>query len=188
MTKKLKTGRACSAASDEPLADSYYNRIPSGEYEAICYRTKAGPGFGQRRSVYLFFRIQNGDYHGTELFMACTYPNGKISPRHKYFQQWIIANGSPPARGQRLARKVFPKKLYRVLVRDTQKKHSHGRPMPDVLQYSVVDSILETLTGLRAENFEKSAYSVATDANIVSPIDLNSSDSCAISQGELVDG
>jgi len=32
-------------------------------------------------------------------------------------------------------------------VRDTKKKHSNRKPMADFLQYSVVDSIVETQTG-----------------------------------------
>ncbi len=134
-------------AEGAPEAAEYYARIPEGEYDAYCYKTKEGPGFGGRRNVYVFFRIYGGEYHDTKLFMACTYPPGKMSPRHKYYQQWVIANGGIPKRGQRLARKVFPKKMYRVLVRDTKKKHSNNRPMAEAIQYSVVDSIVETATG-----------------------------------------
>ena len=63
-------------------------------------------------------------------------------------EQGMRAKGAPPKKGERLSPKVFCHKMYRILVRDTGRRHSNGRPMADCLQYSVVDSIIETQTGL----------------------------------------
>jgi len=82
----------------------------------------------------------------TELFMACNYPERTITPKHKYYQQWVLVNGGPRAKGQRLARKNFLNKKYLVLVQNTKRKHSNGKLMADSLQYSVVDSILKVIS------------------------------------------
>jgi len=129
-----------------PVAGTLPVRIPEGEYEAMCIRTEVNEMFG--RKIYLIFRIINGKYKGTELFMACNFPKGEISPRCKYYIQWTLANGAPPSRGQRLSRKVFKHKLFSVLIRDTRRKYSGtNKIMPNSLQYSVVETILERITG-----------------------------------------
>lgn len=148
---KLQTSglhRPTKGASDDPVAGTPPARIPGGEYDAVCYAVETGVSFGGQKKVFLKFRIHEGKYDGTELFMAINhYPNAELRPRHKYYQQWALAKGRMPHKGERLALNVFPKRLYRVLVRDTQRKHSHGKVMADCVQYSVVDSILEPLTG-----------------------------------------
>jgi len=132
-----------------PIAEEFRIRIPPGEYDAICYKTETGRSWGGRTDIYILFRIIGGSQDGTELFMACTYhPKQKLSLRYKYYQQWMLAKGAPPKKGERLSPKVFCHKMYRVLVRDTERKHSNGQPMADCLQYSVVDSIIETQTGV----------------------------------------
>lgn len=131
---------------DVPVADSPIPRIESGEYKAICKGFDIGWCFG-RRSIYLEFVIQEGRYHDTKLVMICTYPKAKISHRYKYHRQWIIANGTRPTGKQKLHPDIFPGRMFKVRVRDTQVKHSDGTLMPDCVQYSVVDSIIEPLTG-----------------------------------------
>jgi len=188
LIKKDSRSPASKTKQGDPTADDFYSRIPPGEYEAICYRTKAGPGFGGRRSVYLFFRVYGGKYHGTEVFMACVYKGGKMSPRHKYYQQWVIANGRPPVKGELLARSVFKGKLFRILVRYTEKKHNGGKPMPDCVQYSVVDSILEPLTGISSSEYELSSCAVVGNSNNTSSMPITNSSSTDYAQGKLVDG
>lgn len=147
--RRLKRGQPASAENDAPVAEQFSPRIPPGEYDAICYKTETGRSWGGRTDIYILFRIWGGRGDGTELFMVCTYNlNRKLSPRYKYYQQWTLAKGRPPGKGERLSRKVFCNKMYRVLVRDTQRRHSNGKLMPDILQYSVVDSIIETQTGI----------------------------------------
>lgn len=151
MTKSLGRNSSPNAtrnASNAPLASKDYVRIPPGEYEAVCYDTRTGPGFGGHTSAYIWFRITGGKYDGEELFMACRYkPKARLSPRHKYYQQWVLAANRRPHKGERLSLGVFKNRLFSILVRDTQKKHRSGRLMADCVQYSVVDSIIEPLTG-----------------------------------------
>ena len=142
--QKMKDGLGIGEAE----AGGQYSRIPPGEYEGICFKTKKGPGYGDLPRLYLFFRIQGGEYHGTELFMVCTHGSRKFSPRTKYYLQWSLANGGPPVKGQRLSPKAFLNKLYLIQVRDTKRKHKGGRVMADFMQYSVVDTIIEPLTGI----------------------------------------
>jgi len=136
-----------SEQEQDVIAEAYKSRIRPGYYHAVCTSVTSGVSFGGRRDIYIRFKIHGGEYHGTQLYMACTYPKGKMSPRHKYYQQWMLANGGPPEKGQRLGRKIFPHRLYLIVVRDTQKKFPNGKPMPDYMQYSVVDTIIKPLTG-----------------------------------------
>jgi len=132
-----------------PFAQELPARIPPGEYDAVCYDTEIGRSWGNREDIYIKFRIIDGPYVGTELVLICTYHRkSEISHRHKYYKQFCLAFGSAPQRGQRLSRSIFKNKSYSVLVRDTERKFRNKRLMPSYLQYSVVDTILETLTGI----------------------------------------
>lgn len=135
---------------EEPTADNQMPRIEPGEYDAICYRAEYGKSWGGRNSLYVKFRIYEGKYDGVELFMVCSRPKGKLRTRHKLYQQWSLALGRVPIKSERFNKETLPNKMYRVLVRDTNRQFSNGRRMPDYLQYSVVDTILETLTGTRS--------------------------------------
>jgi len=147
--KRLTRGRVATVENDAPVAGQSRPRIPPGEYDAICYKTETGKSWGGRTDIYIRFRIIGGSQDGRELFMACTYhAKRRLSPRHKYYQQWALAKGRPPAKGERLSQKIFSNKMYRVSVRYTQRRHSNGKLMPNFLQYSVVDSIIETQTGI----------------------------------------
>jgi hypothetical protein len=132
----------------EPIAQESRSRIPPGKYKAICYATETGRSFGGRRDIYILFRIQGSKYDGTELYMVCTYPKRKISSRHKIYEQWSLAEGRRPAKGEKLSGEVFTGKMYEVLIRDTQRKYSDGSVKPDFLQYSLVESIIRPLTGV----------------------------------------
>lgn len=129
-------------------AEEMPTTILPGEYDAICYDVERGISWGGRENIYIKFKIYGGAFDGAELFMACTFKiKSKMSYRHKYYQQFSIANGGPPFRGQRLSPCIFKNKMYRVLVRDTVRKFPNQRMMPRFLQYSVVDTILEVLAG-----------------------------------------
>ena len=133
--------------ADVPVAEEPLPRIPPGIYEAICHKVEIGISFKCRRSLYIKFRVCEGKYEGTELSMVCTYPSGKIRRRFKLYKQWAIAMGRCPAKGERIGGKAFARKMYEVQVRDTKGKLSDGKPEPDFLRYSIVDSIVKTLVG-----------------------------------------
>lgn len=147
-TENPQRGRHNHNSEPEDLvAEEPRPRIPPGQYDAYCLRTEFGRSFGGRRDIYILFKIHGGEFDGIELFMACTHPKGKVSSRCKYYQQWTLAAGRPPRRREPLSREAFPDRMYRILVRDTRKKHGDGSLMADCVQYSVVDSIVEPLTG-----------------------------------------
>jgi hypothetical protein len=117
--------------------------IPEGEYEAYCYKASFGPGPKTKRRLYLNLEIQDGEYAGTKLFMACSWPEGKKpNSRFKVYKQWCLAMERRPEKGERITCKAFVKKFYRVLVRNTKRKSSNDELLPDYLQHSIVDTIL----------------------------------------------
>jgi len=131
--------------SDEiPEAEEYHPRIEPGKYTAKIFRANTQDNYKGGRKIYFRFRIIGGQCDGVELFMACNHPKGRMSPRYKYYKQWSLANNGPPARGQKLRRKVFFGKKFRVLVVDVKPKNEN-EVMPDHMKYSVVKTILELL-------------------------------------------
>lgn len=133
--------------SDLPIAGEPNPRIREGEYVAYCYAIETGRSWGGRTDIYIRFRIEQPDGNDVQLFMACPKPMGKATSRNKYYQQWVIANGRVPVKGARLSRSAFLKKHFRVKVRDTKRKLGRTNKVVDVIQYSVVDTILERYTG-----------------------------------------
>jgi len=123
-------------------------RIEPGEYTAICYRTDYAKSFGGQRKLYVRFRIWEGPHTGFELPMICTTLKSNRSYRQKLHEQWSLVLGRTPRKGERFSAKIFKNRMYRVLVRDTLRKFSNGKLKPQYMQYSVVDSILEPLTGV----------------------------------------
>ena len=145
---KIKSKGKVRSELSAPQADDFPPRIEPGYYDAICYKTKIGLAFGGRRNLYFRFRIIDGKYDGLELFMTCTYPDGKLSPNFKYYKQWMLAaERRPHKKEHHLSRKIFKDRIFRVLVRDTKPKYENGKPQPDFMKYSVIDSIIKPLTG-----------------------------------------
>lgn len=143
---KRKPGRG-RGGSAVPIAGKAYPRVPEGEYEAVCYDVRKGKSWGGREDIYVMFRLMSGPHDGEELFMACTFhTKTELTPRHKYYQQWSIAAGRRPGKRERMVFGVFKNRLFRISVRDVT-KDSSGKLAPDVLRYSVVDSIIESSTG-----------------------------------------
>jgi len=133
--------------SSDPQAQEFYPRIRADIYEAICYKIEVGIGWAARKNIYFRFRIMGGEYDGTELFMTCPHYKGNISPRCKYYKQWMLAMGRPPHNKERLVRRIFKNRLFLVRVRDTNRKHDDGTEYPQFMQYSIIDSIIRPLTG-----------------------------------------
>jgi len=121
-----------------------YPRIAPGEYPAYCrgatwYQDK---GF-KRWTCLLRFDVMAADLQ-TVIATIPMWMNGGdgdapwAGRRSRYLAEWIRANGSPPARRDRLPPHVFRKRMAQVRVRDTTRG-----PLP----YSVVSRILEWSTG-----------------------------------------
>ena len=133
-----------------PIAQAereYPPRIPEGEYDALCFNIETGRSFGGRRDIYIKFRLQDLNYNGIELFMVCTYNKRKLSPRTKYYGQWVTVTRRHPSRHETMDPEVFLNKMYVVKVRDTNPKYDDGSPKPDEFKYSVIDRIIKVQHG-----------------------------------------
>jgi hypothetical protein len=65
-----------------------------------------------------------------------------ISASSRFARAWVIANGGPPARSDRMKIGVFQNGVFRIRVRDVI-KNRHQRLL--ARPYSIVDQILERL-------------------------------------------
>ena len=147
--KKRQQNNRHKQNKEEIVAEEQRRRIPPGSYEAICYDMNLKQGQGGTWKVYLQFRISSGEYDGTELFMCCPKPDGKLRERHKLHKQMSLALGRPLSKGERLSKKIFINKLYTIQVRYTFRKFDEtNQKMPDFMQYTVIGTILEVLTGV----------------------------------------
>lgn len=144
---RFERKRPHGQADPDVVTEAVRPTIPPGDYEAICYKAEYGTSYGGRKDLYVRFRICEGDFSGTELFMAICPPK-KLTQRTKKWQQWALAIGRNPQKGERFSKSVFEHKMFKILVRQTKTTFNNGRPKPDYFHYSVVDSILETLSGV----------------------------------------
>lgn len=145
------SGGSKSLREFEPvvLAAKPPSRIPEGDYTAVCYRADYAPGYHGQRTLYVKFRIYVGEWDGAELFMACPAIHKRLRERHKLHRQWALAIGRQPTTKERFNKRVFENKLYRVRVRFTDRKVEGSKEsLPQYMQYSVVDTILEAMTGV----------------------------------------
>ena len=152
--KKTRTQREKRSPEDEPWADEPCPDIEPGLYPAICYDTKTRKSFGGRRELYIYFRIQEGEYHGTEVVMYCVYPKGPASSSMKIYKQYALAIGRLPRRNEPISQKAFRNKMYMVEVDYTKRKFADNTLLPRYLQYSVVVTIREVLTGVPESEYE----------------------------------
>jgi len=128
--------------------------IPEETYTAGFLRAEKKRLWGCEK-VFLWFEIlDRGEFQGEELFLACNAPkngkNGKAAPSSKYYQTWVLAAGRRPDRVDRMSTLVFRGKVFSVKVR-TVKKNANNVARQDLLQYSVIDDLLERLTDSEKE-------------------------------------
>jgi hypothetical protein len=129
-----------------------YPRIAPGEYRAYCKWGKKyrDPGF-RRWLCLLRWDVLSDDLVRVIACVPQWFPLGsrdkpRASRRGTYFPEWVRANGSPPARRDRLSPGVFVYRIARVEVGDTE------GPAP----YSVVRRIIEWETGSPGHSVSKS--------------------------------
>ncbi len=123
--------------------------IPPGDYIAAVVRIYESR-FYNRTKINLVFQIlddgpHDGKYVGVRLELH--FNKLKRYPRSsKLMQCWRRVAGSQPQRADRLSTKVFRNKALRVRVRDVR-ADSRQVELNDFEIYSVVDNILEVMTG-----------------------------------------
>ncbi len=129
-------------------ARPYPVRVTDAEYLATCVKA-----FGPHKSiygntVYLTFRIVEGQYAGQTIPMFLRF---STFPTSNFFRCWCIANEGLPSRNARLSPRMFLGKTYTirtVTVRPRQRitgkdgKIRSGDPLPDFFSYSKVDCLV----------------------------------------------
>jgi hypothetical protein len=123
---------------------------PPGEYLALCVgakksdvRINRAKGPISVSKIILTFQLVEEPFKGAELAMFMNTSQGAMLPGSKYYQSWQIANGQKPKRGDRMPRKVFKNKLFRVSITTVRPRFNGGSMMPDEFHYSRVDQILK---------------------------------------------
>ena len=122
--------------------------IPNGDqYEVGFLRASQTRQWGQPK-VFLWFQLLSpGEWHGQTFYMACNVaPNGKWTPSYKFWQTWVRVAGRRPTRADRMSTSIFKNKVFRVRMRKVLKTAKQIDRTP-AQQYSVVDELLEVLTG-----------------------------------------
>lgn len=121
--------------------------IPDGKYEVIFLRAEKKERLWGGTKVFLHFQIvDSGEYQGKELYMACNVKReGKWGVSSKYFQAWVLAAGRKPKRFDRMGTSVFRGKVFLAQVR-TVTKNSKNLPRPLLLQYSIIENLVQRST------------------------------------------
>jgi hypothetical protein len=126
-----------------------YPRIEPGDYPAYCAWAKwYWDASYNRWTCLLKFKVLSANHMDTLATVPMWFNGGagerpRAGRRTLYFSAWIMANGGPPVRKDRLSASVFVRRIARVRVADTTKG-----PAP----YSVVREIIAWSTGGQAVN------------------------------------
>lgn len=142
-------------------ARCYPNRIPDGEYLALCthvHHDQHSRNYGER--VYLDFQIFDGEYQGKIVRM---FLRPSVFPTSNFYRSWAIAHGGPPrSRNTKMSPRLFKGKLFRVLTTTVKPKHRIAaedgkmRPgpfLPATFWYSKVACLLSLETTNEAGDF-----------------------------------
>lgn len=146
-----------TATEAEPVCEhDAYPRYAPGEYEALCVGGRiywnplirantcelkfqllwpAGAAFpsGDSQPISAFFHMGREE-------------KPKAGRRSRYHFAWVVANGAPPRRGQRLSLSAFKGKNFRARVGDVTRR-ADGTAHHPAEVYSTVKDILEKTVG-----------------------------------------
>ena len=134
----------------EPICEEDpYPHYPRGKYDAECINaiTFRHPLLGAWKCRFKFQLVGVGYdtshvvYQFLHLGMGKEPKAGRWS---KYTQAWVIANGRPAKKRQRLSSRVFKGKIFQVEI-DYVQRSFKGIAHPDGQIYSVVKDILKKL-------------------------------------------
>lgn len=117
--------------SDWPVAPPSQSELPEGEYIAAYRGAERRQWFGQEKVRLLFEIVDPAPCAGIQIPLFATLQK-KSSPRSKYFELWVKANGGPPLRGDRMSPRVFSG-YWRLRIAWSVPKNG-GHPMPQVVE------------------------------------------------------
>lgn len=150
---------ADSYGPDPICEDDSYPRYPEGEYDVICFKavTYPDPRYrgrgkkdGQVRPTWkcrLDCYIVSSQEPISGFFNMGNESQAAVARGSEYRRVWIMANGKAPEKRQRMSKRVFVGKAYRVRVGDVRKTHDQ-RPHPDGAIYSTIKEFIACLTGI----------------------------------------
>ena len=150
-TSSIASQEAEARALKEPTCEEDpYPRIEPGFYNAYCSGVQIyrDPRFKRRWVCRLDFDIHDEGMiprRVAQLAQFLNLGNGekpKAGRGSEYRRSWIIATGGVPGKRQRMSKRVFRRHLYRVEVRDVQRR-ADGRAHIPAEVYSVVGQIVE---------------------------------------------
>ena len=116
---------------DWPIAPPTQSDLPDGEYLAAFRDAKPGQWFGQQKIRLRYEIVEPAASASIQVYLFATLPE-HLSPRHKYYDLWVKANGGPPHRGDRMSPRVF-RGYWNLLVAWNTPKNG-GHPMPQVTE------------------------------------------------------
>jgi hypothetical protein len=123
-------------------------RIPEGDHYEVQFVRAEKHYQWDGWKLFMWVKVLTpGEWFGKDVYMACSLPpKGRWSSSHKYWLAWVLAAGRRPTRADRMSTKVFLNKIFRVRIRIVRKTAKGIRRTAEQ-EYSVVDELLELLTG-----------------------------------------
>lgn len=140
-----------------------YVWVPQGYYNIIYVghdKNVRTPAYGPNEyRTYIHWKIvTEGPYFGKLLFQSFK-DYLKYGYKSKYYRNWTVANGSPPASKSTYCKiNVFKNKVFKALIREADSRYDEGplagQPLPNVMRYSVVDELTEIIRGESNQSLE----------------------------------
>jgi hypothetical protein len=129
--------------------ESHRNLLPDGNYEVQHISHNDGFVMGRSRKLFVIFKIlETGEHYDKTIMLIYNIPFDKRpSPSSKYYKDWFFLNDyKKPSRNTKLSPNIFKNKRLLIKTR-TSKPKRYGKEMPKDFWYSVVEEIVEVLTG-----------------------------------------
>lgn len=122
-------------------------KIPEGLYHVSFLRAEKKTMWNTQKLLMSFVVEELGEWHGVQLFLSCPIPpKNKFSAGSKFLRLWTLANGAKPDRYDRMSTNVFKQKIFVAKV-ETVTKDWKQQPIPEVAQYSKIDTLLSLAAG-----------------------------------------
>ena len=128
-------------------------KIPEGNYEGTLFRIERKRQFGHIKLV-LTFVITSGEYEGVFVskFLRAY---STYSPNTDVYKFWVVAKGKNPNFGDRLNLDLFMQCIFEFHVKNVT-HDSRREALPEVMQYSVVDRVIQRKVSGCKDTEEKS--------------------------------
>jgi hypothetical protein len=130
--------------SGELIAGEPRVHMAPGEYVGVGIDVEKKSCFGSQKKLMIQFRLVGGVFDGSKVSLIRNY---NLTAGTDLYRFMTIALGRLPYKHERLSKKIFVGKMFRLRIRDVGNRVYNGAERPSCMVYSVVDEILEVLTG-----------------------------------------